>query len=373
MKFTCDRVVLLKEISIAQEIISSKNVISILSNIYLEAKNNGLVIKSTDMKVNFETIVPVEVKEEGSTTVFGEKFLGILNNIPEGDLEFEQKDNFIVIKPLTKRIKFNLRCIASEKYPEFPSFDKERFFEVPVKNFKNMVLQTVFAVSDDETRYFMNGVFFKKEDNSIFMVATDGRRLSYVKKDLNKKIDDFAGVIIPPKILNILLRRAGEEGLLGISITDRIIYVQFGSYKISSILIEGQFPNYQRVIPENQEYSFTINRLETLEALKRVSLLVEQKSHRIYMVLTPGIMTISSSREDQGDEGDIGSAKEEIPCKYDGEEISIALNYRYIEEPFKVMTEDEISVHFTESARAITIKPVPENDYFHIVMPMQLD
>ncbi|GHV85592.1 DNA polymerase III subunit beta [Spirochaetia bacterium] len=373
MKFTCDRTILLKEVSIAQEIISSKNAISILSNIYLEAKNDELIIKATDIKVNFETKLPIEVKDEGSTTVFGEKFLGILNSIPEGELEFEQKDNVIVIKPLAKKIKFQLRCIASEKYPEFSAFNKDLYFEIPVRDFKDMIVQTVFAVSDDETRYFMNGVFLKKEENLVVMVATDGRRLSYVEKNVGGTIKDFDGIIIPPKVLSILMKRSGDEGLLGISLTDKNIFIQFGSYKLSSVLIEGQFPNYQRVIPEEQKFYFTVNRLETLEALKRVSLLVEQKSRRVYLSLAPGVMTVSSSREGDDEEGDIGSAKEDIPCKYDGEEVSIALNYRYIEEPFKVMTSDEISVHFTEVTKAITIKPVPEKDFFHIAMPMQLD
>ena len=373
MKFTCDKSVLLKEISIANEIIPSKNVISILSNIYLETGNNELIIKSTDMKVNFETKVPVDVVEDGSTTVFGDKFLGILNAIPDGELEFEQKENIIVIKPSAKKVKFQLRCITSEKYPVFPAFKKEKYFEIPVKDFKNMINQTVFAVSDDETRYFMNGVLFKKEENKILMVATDGRRLAYAEKNIDAEIEDFAGVIIPPKILTVLIKRSGDEGLIGISVSDKNIYIQFGSYKLSSILIEGQFPNYQRVIPENQVYSFVLNRNETLDALKRVSLLVENKSHRIYLFLSPGVMAISSSREDQGDEGDIGNAKEEISCKYDGEEISMAVNYRYIEEPFKIMDEDEISFHFTEAAKAVTIKPVPEKDFFHIVMPMQVD
>jgi DNA polymerase-3 subunit beta len=373
MKFTCERNVLLKEISIAQEIISSKNAISILSNIYLEAQDNELVIKATDIKVNFETRVPIEVKEKGSTTVYGEKFLGILSSIPEGELEFEQKENNIVIKPAARKIKFQLKCIASEKYPEFPAFNKDRYFEVPVREFKDMILQTVFAVSDDETRYFMNGVFFKKEGDKIIMVATDGRRLAYIEKDAKENTEDFSGVIVPPKIFTILMKRAGDEGLLGISITDKTLFIQFGSYKLSSLLIEGQFPNYQRVIPENQEYSFTVNRLETLEALKRVSLFVEQKSRRVYLLLSSGRMIVSSDREDQGEENDIGNAKEEIPCKYDGEEVSLALNYRYIEEPFKVMDGEEINIHFTEAGKAITIKPVPEKDFFHIVMPMQLD
>jgi DNA polymerase-3 subunit beta len=367
MKFVCERSVLLKEISIAQEIISSKNAISILSNIYLDAEDDTLLIKATDIKVNFETRVPIEVKEKGSTTVYGEKFLGILNSIPEGELEFEQSDSNIVIRPSTKRIKFQLKCIAPEKYPEFPAFNKENFFEIPVKEFKEMILQTVFAVSDDETRYFMNGVFFKKEEEKFIMVATDGRRLAYIEKPAGGKAADFGGIIIPPKILNVLIKRAGDEGLLGISVTDKMIFIQFGSYSLSSVLIEGQFPNYQRVIPESQSFSFTVNRIETLEALKRVSILVEQKSRRMYLGLAPGVMSVSS------EESDIGNAKEEIPSKYDGEEVSIALNYRYIEEPFKVMDGEEISIHFTEPSRAITIKPVPEKDFFHIVMPMQLD
>jgi DNA polymerase-3 subunit beta len=366
MKFTCERSVLLKEISIAQEIISSKNAISILSNIFIETDNDALLIKATDLKVNFETKVPVTVIEGGSATVFGDKFLGILNSIPEGELEFEQDDTKIVIKPVLKKIRFQLKSIASEKFPEFPVSGAD-FFEIPVKDFKEMIQQTIFAVSDDETRYFMNGVFFEKKEDKIIMVGTDGRRLAYISKELGGGINDFPGIIIPPKILNIIMKRAGDEGLISLSVTDRSVFIRFGSYNLSSVLIEGQFPNYHRVIPEAQSYSFSMNRLEMLDALRRVSLLVEQKSHRIYLGVSSGILSVYS------EESDIGAAKEEIPCKYEGDEVSIALNYRYIEEPFKVMGDEEISIHFTEPNRAITIMPVPERDFFHIIMPMQLD
>jgi DNA polymerase-3 subunit beta len=367
MKFTCEKSVLLKEITIAQEIILSKNAISILSNIYLEAVNDTLHIKSTDIKVNFETQVPISVQEEGTTTVFGDKFLGILNSIPEGEMEFAQNDMNIIIKPLARDVEFQLKSIASDKFPEFPVPNKDSLFELPVKDFKEMIQQTVFAVSDDETRYFMNGVFFEKQEDKLIMVGTDGRRLAYISKEAGGDIKDFSGIIIPPKILNVLLKRAGDEGLVAISITDRIIFVKFGSYQLSSVLIEGQFPNYRRVIPESQSYFFTMNRLDMLDALKRVSLLVEQKSRRVYLKVKSGYISVSS------EESDIGNARENIPCKYDGEEISIALNYRYIEEPFKVMADSEISIYFTETARAITIKPVPEKNFFHIIMPMQID
>jgi DNA polymerase-3 subunit beta len=367
MKFTCERSVLLKEISIAQEIISSKNAISILSNVLLEAENDTLTIKATDLKVNFETKVPVMVLEAGSTTVFCDKFLGILSSIPEGELDFEQTENKIIIKPSYKKIKFQLKSIASDKFPEFSVSSDVLSFEFPVKEFKEMVNQTVFAVSDDETRYFMNGVFFEKQGDFLVMVATDGRRLAFIQKNVGSSIPDFTGVIIPPKVLNIVTRRAGDQGLVNLGVKDKSIFIRFGSYQLSSVLIEGQFPNYRRVIPESQSFFFNVNRFEMLEALKRVSLLVEQKSHRVYLGLASGMISISS------EESDIGTAKEDIPCQYEGEEVSIALNYRYIEEPFKIMNEDTISIHFTDPKRAITIQPVPEKDYFHIVMPMQLD
>jgi len=365
MKFTCNRSALLKEISIAQEIIASRNAISILSNIYLEAKESTLKIKATDMKVNFETEVPVTVLESGSTTIFGDKFLGIINTFPYDEIEFNQSDINILIKPVNaKKPEYKLKCIASDKFPEFPAPEGD-FIELPIKSFKEMIQQTVFAISDDETRYYMNGVFLEKADDKISMVATDGRRLAFISKDADKNINDFNGIIIPPKILNTLVKRSGEEGLVSVCVNSKIIFINFASYKFSSILLEGQFPSYKRVIPENQQNSLTVNRMEMLNALHRAAIMVEQKSHRVYMGISPGKIAVYS------EESEIGNVNDEIPCKYDGEEMTIALNYRYIEEPFRVMDCDDICIRFTEPTKAITVLPVPEKDFFHIVMPMQ--
>jgi len=365
MKFTCNKEVLLKEISIAQEIISSKNAILILSNIYIEAVKNNLIIKAKDMKVNFQTKVPVNVIEEGSTTVYGDKFFGIISTFPYDEIEFSQKENIIIIKPTTqKKPEYKLKSITSDKFPEFP-VSTEPFFDMPIKDFREMIQQSVFAVSDDETRYFMNGVYLEKSEDMINMVATDGRRLAFIGKNADKKIKEFQGIIIPPKILSIITKRSGDEGLISISISDKVIFINFASYQFSSLLIEGMFPNYKKVIPEKQEFSLSVKRNEMLDALRRVSLMVEKKSHRIYLGISSGRMAVSS------EESEIGTVEDEIPCKYDGEDISIALNYRYLEEPFKVMTEDEILIRFTSSTKAITIEPVPKKDFFHIVMPMQ--
>lgn len=367
MKFTCERSALLREIAIAQEIIASRNAISILSNVMLEAENEALTIKATDIKVNFQTKVPVTVIEPGSTTVFCDKLLGILNSIPEGEIEFDQTDIKITIKPTFKKIRFQLKSIAADKFPEFPSSEGEEFFDLPIREFKEMIVQTVFAVSDDETRYFMNGVFLEKDGDKLVMVATDGRRLAYISKEYGASVPDFKGVIVPPKMLNLIIKRAGDEGMIYIAVAEKTVFVRFGSYSLSSVLIEGQFPNYHRVIPETQIHEFQVNKGEFLEALKRVSLLVEQKSRRVYLNLGPGVLAISS------EESEIGVAREEIPCRYDGEDVTIALNYRYVEEPLKVMDGESVMVLFSEPNRAITLKAVPEKDYFHIVMPMQLD
>jgi DNA polymerase-3 subunit beta len=367
MKFTCEKSALQKEIAFSQEIISTKNSISVLSNVLLNAEGSGLSIKATDIKVFFETVLPVDVQKEGSVTVYCDKFLTILSTIPDGEIEIELVDGKVVIKPLFKKIKFQLRSISSDKFPEFPFIEEKGYFSLPARTVKEMIGNTIFAVSDDETRYFMNGVFMEKTGDDIIMVATDGRRLSFSKKATEEAIPDFKGIIIPPKLLNVILRHSGDENPVSFAISEKNLFVRFGNYSISSVLIEGQFPNYRRVIPESQKSSFKVNRLELIEALKRIAVLVEQKSRRTFLALSGQELTISS------EEGEIGNAKEDIACEYKGPEITMALNYKYLEEPLKVMDSDVVTISFTEATKAITVNAEPVKDYFHIVMPMQIE
>ena len=367
MKFTCERDVIMKEIAVASEIISSRNALSILSNVMLLAGENELTIRATDLKVSFETRIPVDVADPGSTTVFCDKFLGVLRSLPAGEVEFEQEgtDRF-VIRPLFKKIDFQLRSISSEKYPEVQLAPPESYFDFPQSDLIEMITQTIFAVSDDETRYFMNGVYLENLDGDLVMVATDGRRLSFVSNKPVQPIPEFSGIIVPPKVLNLIRRLASGEGSVQLAIAEKNLFVQFDNQRISSALIEGQFPNYRRVIPESQEHRVLVRRDELQEALKRVSLLVE-KSRRVYMTLTNEGIILKS------EESDIGQATEEISCEYDGPETTLAMNYSYLVDPLRVIPVDAITINFTESTKAITINAEPEAPYFHIVMPMQLD
>ena len=367
MKFTCERDVVMKEIAVAAEIISSRNALSVLSNVMLMAEDGDLTIRATDLKVSFETTIPVDVQTPGTTTVYCDKFLGILRSLPAGDVEFEQEDGErFVIRPLFKKIDFRLKSIAGDKYPEVQLAPQESYFEFPQSELIDMITQTVFAISDDETRYFMNGVYLENIDGSLVMVATDGRRLSFISKPTTQPLPDFSGVIVPPKILNLIRRLASGEGQVQLAVAEKVIFIRFDNQRISSALIEGQFPNYRRVIPEHQNYTVRVRRDELQDALKRVSLLVE-KSRRIYLELSSEGLVLKS------EETDIGRASEEISCEYDGPEVTLALNSAYLADPLRVIGSETITLSFTESTKAITINPEPTAEYFHIVMPMQLD
>ena len=370
MRFTFDRNAMINEISMAQEIISTKSAISILSNVLFIAKENSLTIKATDIKVNFETKIPVDIESEGSTTVFCDKFLGILSGLDEGEIVFDlqQKENqtVAIIRHSTKKIKFQLKCQSQDKFPEFPSTENVPFFEVSSKKIKQMISQTSFAVSADETRYFMNGVFFEKKENKLVMVATDGRRLAYASKEFEESVYDFPSAIVHPKVLNIVAKHLSDEGNVSISIVDKIIFFKFANYELSSTLIDGQFPNYMRVIPETQLYNVKVNKVELIESLKRMAIMVDKKSGRIFFNICPGVLKLTSQESDSGD------AEVEIPCEYAGDEITIAMNFRYIEEPLKAMNCDRIKFEFSGEMKAVTILSEPAEDYFHIVMPMQM-
>jgi DNA polymerase-3 subunit beta len=213
----------------------------------------------------------------------------------------------------------------------------------------------------------MNGVCFEKIEGKYIMVATDGRRMAYIEKIAESGVDDFKGVIIPEKILMIVQKYSGEEGNVSIGISEKNIFISFGSYSFISSLIEGKFPDYNRVVPTDHDKLFTVNRKDMINSLKRASLFVEQKNKKIKLLLSSGKVLIFAQ------DAEAGGAKDTIAATYEGDDVQLVLNYRYIEEPFKTITDDDVSIHFKDPTKAITIKPEPEKDYFHVVMPMQND
>ncbi|MBQ1709836.1 MAG: DNA polymerase III subunit beta, partial [Treponema sp.] len=229
------------------------------------------------------------------------------------------------------------------------------------------------AVSDDRNRYFMTGVYFVKKDDVLTMVATDGRRLSCDNKK-GLSIPDFQPAIIPTKILSCILKNAPDEGNIQIAVIDKSIFVKFGNIEFSSVLIEGQFPNYQKVIPESLSMSFMVNKADLDAALRRTTIMVDKKVSRIIFKISSGVLKLISP------ESDIGTADEEIPCRYDGQDISMALNFTYVTEPLKVIDSENVVFDFNINeasgegeaniTKAVIIRGEPAGDYIHVIMPM---
>ena len=369
MKFSFDRDAMIKEVSIAQEVITTKLPDFILSNILLNAENNTLTIKATNTSANFITTLPVDIQEEGIATIHCDKFMNILSSLPAGEVEFAQDpdDIKVTIRPVSKKIKFQLKSIGSEKFPDIAVSQTVPFFEVPSKELKEMIQQTVFAVSSDPARAFLTGVYFTKDQDNLIMVATDGRRLSYASKPIAQNILDFTPAVVPVKILNCILKNASDEGSVMLAVVDRMIFFKFANYEFSSSLLEVEFPNYKRVIPENQSFSFQVLKSDIDQALRRTALMVDKKSCRILFKIQSGVLQLVSP------ESEFGTADEEIPCRYDGNPVTIAINYHYIEDPLKVMNVENIVFEFTEPSKAVTLHAEPKGDYFHIIMPMNVE
>ncbi|AEV29714.1 DNA polymerase III, beta subunit [Sphaerochaeta pleomorpha str. Grapes] len=365
MKFACNKETILNEIIYSMDFTSQRNSLSITSNVYLETFDDKLIIRATDQKIGFSTEIAVQTIENGSITVYCDRFLNILRSLPNSEIQFSTKDGMLAIKPTNQTIDFKLRTISGDEFPQMETIGETPFFSVSQRDFNEMATQTIFSISEDETRFFLCGLYLERSSTGMNMVATDGRRLSIVERKFSEEIPSFPPVIIPSKFFIELKKLSSDEGLLDLCITENLIYAKIGNRFFYSNLIKGQYPNYRRVIPETQKYAATMRIQDMLDALKRVSLLIENKAKRIFLDISEAGVLVTS------DESELGEAKEIIPCKYEGPESKVSLNFVYLLNPLKVMEGEYFSINFTEPTRAMTVKPEAERDYFHIIMPMQ--
>ena len=367
MKFVCNKNNILKELSNALDFTSQRNTLAVYANVCLVLEGNNLTIKATDQKMSYVSEMTVDGLEDGSTTVVCDKFLNIIKNLPDSNIVFEDSDDKIRINPEGTSIEFKLRTIEASAFPSLVFGDESGYFRVSQKDFSDMISQVIFAVSDDESKYAMNGALLEKDGSGLVMVGTDGRRLSYINRQIGSEIPDFPKATIPSRFLNLIKKLSVGEGDFEINVGSNSISLRFGSCTISSSLIKNDFPAYKRVIPENQSKVCIVNINTLSDALKRVSLLVENKFKKIIIEFNENKLTVYC------DESEVGAGREEIECKYEGESQRCAMNYSYLLSPLKVMDGEEARIEFSEPGRPFTVKSEPERDYLHVIMPMNLN
>ena len=368
VKFICQSSVLRSEIELANSFSSSKNSLSISSNVLLEAGNDALSIKATDQKMGFSSAISVSVQIPGETTVYCEKLSQLLKNIPDTEIEVSEENGNLVIKPSDGSESFliNIKTIDASKFPELEEIDESLFFSLTQRDFFDMIDKTSFAVADEDSRHFLTGVYMEKKEGNVAMVATDGKRLAYVCRRFEQNIPDFMPAIIPVRFLSLMKSIGSGEGLLSIGIKEGCIFAEIGNRTIYSSLIQGPYPAYEKVIPKNLENSCIIKKEDAEKAISLISILVESKSKRIFIDLSEGRMVLSSENTDFGD------SHQAIPVSYSGPDVRMSFNCQLLLAPIKKTDSEYMKIMFNKPSSAMIFTSEPEKDYLFVLMPMQI-
>ncbi|MBU1062336.1 MAG: DNA polymerase III subunit beta [Candidatus Omnitrophica bacterium] len=362
MKLKVLKIDLIKNIQNVQNIISSKSSLPILSNVLLEATKEDIKLTSTDLDIGVTSIFKSEVEESGSITVPAKRFNDIVKELPDEDVLIStMKNNSMTIK--CGNCFFKIMGLPKEDFPKLPEFKKETDVVIEQSILKKMLNMTCFSMSRDETRYVLNGALFLFKSNTFTIVTTDGKRLSLFKKDMGKDIQDRS-FILPSKTIYELVRMLQDEGELKITLSENQIRFELQNITIISRLIEGEFPNYEQVIPGQVKEKVLVNREQFLLGVKRAALLTTQDTQSIKIDILKNKIVISKSNPN------IGEAKEEIEASYGGHEITVGFNPSYLIDVLKVVPKDELEIDILGADKPAVIRI--EDWYIYLVLPMQL-
>jgi DNA polymerase-3 subunit beta len=369
MKFTVAKEKFLEALQRVQNVVEKKNTVQILSNVLLASDKDSLSLTATDLEVGINVLLPIEKGAEGKVAVSAKNLVEIVKELPNKPVTLSKKENNWV-EISCQKSTFNLVGLGHEEFPPLPSFENKNYLSVNSASAREMIDKTLFSVSTDETRYHLNGVFFETVENNLLrMVSTDGHRLAFIDKELLLEgSDQFKrGIIIPKKGLAELRRllddkaesfqMALDKGNLLVKLDRTLLFVR---------LIEGDYPDYEQVIPKKNEKRLTVDREEFLGSLRRVSLLANEKSRGVKLSLRENALTITSSNPDLGD------AKEELDVDFKHEPVEIGFNARYIIECLSILETDKVTFDLNDKLSPGLLRPAGRSDYTYIVMPMRI-
>ncbi len=365
MDFKVTKDALVEGIQIVQNAVSQKSSLPILSNVLLEAENNILKLTATDLDMGICSNIPVFVEQSGAITVPAKKFFDIVKALPDGSeiTVSMKKNNFVTIK--SGKASFKIIGLPKDEFPQLPEFKDIDAITMEKSVLKEMFNLTDFAVSRDDTRYVLNGIFLSIVKDKMTMVATDGRRLANVIKPLPVKTLVDRSVIIPSKTVQEVKRMLTDDGEVTIKFSDNQILFSFENCFILSRLIEGEYPNYKNVIPEKSNKEVTVEREMFLSASRRASIFTDQDSMAIKLNISRKKMTISKNTPY------LGEAKEEIEIEFSGNsDIEIGFNPRYLIDVLKSIQDENIVFELNDSNKPGVVRRGDE--YIYVVLPMQL-
>lgn len=373
MEIKIQRSEILKGLALIQGVVERKSTMPILSNTLFEATKDGLILTATDLEVGIVNVIPAEIVKEGRVAIHARGIYDIVRELPDNLVHLKtDENNWVAISCGSS--EFKIMGLSPDEFPTIPKKGKGSQATMETKTLEEMIGKTAFAMSTDETRYALNGVYLEqvvdKGKTTLRMVATDGHRLSIAEREVNKGWDLDKGVILPRKGVQELRKMAesadGEEAKIDIWIDEKHAIAYSGKATLVVRLIDGQFPPYNQVVPKAAKREVSVGRDAIAHALKRVSVVTSGQTRGVKMTVSPKNMEISSSNPD------FGEAHEELAAQYRGDSFEVGFNAKYFLDVLNVLEDEQAVFKMGDDTAPCLIRSELDPGFTHIIMPMRL-
>lgn len=376
MKFIIERDQLITSVQDVMKAISSRTVIPILTGMKIEAKQHGITLTGSDSDISIESYIPaedngivhVEQIEEGSVVLQAKYFPDIVRKLPEKTVEIEVDAN-LKVTIRSGKAEFNLNGQDAEEYPQLPNLQTDDSFEMPADLLKNLIKQTVFAVSTMETRPILTGVHFKLENNTLIFTATDSHRLAAREIPIKEAQTELPSAVVPGKSLNELNKILDDtEEMVEISVTNNQILFRTKHLNFLSRLLDGNYPETSRLIPEQSKTVIHVKTKELLSTIDRASLLAKEERNNVVRLTTKGDQLV----EITSNSPEVGTVAEEVNVQsIEGEELKISFSSKYMIDALKAIEYEEVKIEFTGAMRPFIIRPANDDPITQLILPVR--
>jgi DNA polymerase III subunit beta len=372
MKLTIERAQLLKSLAHVQSVVERRNTIPILSNVLIEAKGEHLHLTATDMDLTIVERVEARIAQAGAVTAPAHTLYDIVRKLPEGaEVMLDASSDQSQLALRSGRSKFALATLPKEDFPAMGPGEMPNRFQLQAGELRSLVDRTRFAISTEETRYYLNGIYLHAaKSNSVAVlraVATDGHRLARMEMALPRGASGMPGVIVPRKTVNELRKLVDEStDAVTVELSDTKIRFAFDSIVLTSKLIDGTFPDYERVIPTGNEKIMQVERSEFTAAVDRVSTISTEKSRAVKLALSEGTLTLSANSPENG------SATEELEVNYAGGGLEIGFNSRYLLDITQQIDGEGVQFAMADAASPTLVRDVADPSALYVLMPMRV-
>ncbi len=367
MNFSCSKRQFHEALQSVSRAVATRSTLPILGNVLIEAQQGQLKLVTTDLEIGMTCTVPLDGGESGAVTVPERIIQDVVGNLPaDAELTISADERNLLTVSAGKS-QYTIHGLPADEFPALPQVPSETVLSMPGSVLRDVVRKTLFAASTDEGRVILTGCLLTWDGQTATMVATDTHRLAVKRAAAGGKFSQPVAVIIPARALQELLRLLGNsDEPVDVTVSESQVLFTCGHVQLVSRLIEGQFPAYERVIPQETHKRMTINRQQFYEAVRRASIVARAESNKIVLRSIDSTLTISAET------GDVGKAYEEVPISLDGDVVEIAFNAEYLQDVLGVLDSETIELGLTGPLNPGLIKADGEADYLYVVMPMQM-